>query len=109
MKDEQILFLTMLDSIDRILRYTDIGETAFYDDEKTQDAVLRNFQLIGQVCSDISHETREGHPEIEWSDIIGFRNVIVHDYLGLDLPTVWKIIENELPPLKGKIQKLISY
>ena len=108
MKDESILFAFILDAIDRILRYTEAGETAFYQDVKTQDAVLRNFQTMGQAAGDISDETQAAHPEIEWGDIIGFRNVIVHDYLGLDLPTVWSIIEHELPPLRNGIARLTT-
>ncbi len=108
MKDEKILLEFILEAIDRILRFTEEGETTFYQDVKTQDAVLRNFQTIGQASDDISDETQLAHPEIEWGDIIGFRNVIVHDYLGLDLPTVWSIIAEELPPLREKIKRLVE-
>jgi uncharacterized protein with HEPN domain len=108
MKDEKILLEFILEAIDRIRSFTEAGEKAFYEDVKTQDAVLRNFQTIGQAADDISDDTQDAHSEIEWGDIIGFRNVIVHDYLGLDLPTVWSIIAKELPPLREKITSLLE-
>ncbi|HWF43746.1 MAG TPA: HepT-like ribonuclease domain-containing protein [Candidatus Kapabacteria bacterium] len=107
MKDDRILLEFIINAIDRIVRYTEAGEDAFYQDEKTQDAVLRNFQTMGNAAGDLSDETQSSHPEIEWSDVIGFRNVIVHDYLGLDLPTVWSIIDQELRPLREKIAMLL--
>jgi uncharacterized protein with HEPN domain len=108
MKDEKILLEFILEAIDKIRRFTESGEMAFYEDVKTQDAVLRNFQTIGQAADDISDKTQEAHPEIEWGDIIGFRNVIVRDYLGLDLPTIWSIIADELPPLRQEITTLLK-
>lgn len=107
MKDDKILLEFILEAIDRIIRYTKDGEQAFYDDPKTQDAVLRNFQTLGQAARDVSDAFRQSNPHIDWSDIIGFRNVVVHDYLGLDLPTVWSIIVDELPTLKEKIANLL--
>ncbi len=107
MKDDRILLQFILDAIDRILRYSEMGEEEFYADEKTQDAILRNFQTMGNAAVDLSDGFRSSHPEIEWSDIIGFRNVIVHDYLGVDLPTVWSIIDQEVKPLREKIAHLI--
>ncbi len=84
------------------------GEDASYDDKKTQDAVRRNFQTLGQAAGQLSAAERAAHPEIEWRDMIGFRNVIVHDYLGLDLQTVWSIIVNEPPTLRDKIAKITN-
>ncbi|HZK75721.1 MAG TPA: DUF86 domain-containing protein [Candidatus Kapabacteria bacterium] len=108
MKDERIFFEHILEAIDRIALYTQAGEAAFYEDTKTQDAVLRNFQTMGQAADDLSDDTQTAYPEIEWGDVIGFRNVIVHDYLGLDLPTVWSIITKDLPPLRENIARILE-
>ena len=108
MKDDRIYVEHILEAIDRIAQYTEAGEDAFYQDTKTQDAVLRKFQTMGQAARQMSLQTQELAPNIIWSDLIGFRNVIVHDYLGLDLQTVWSIITDELCELRPKIQSLFD-
>jgi len=62
-----------------------------------QDAVLRNLQTIGQSVGRLSETLREAHPEIDWRSIIGLRNVLVHDYLGMNLERIWDIVERDVP------------
>jgi len=73
--------------------YTSEGLGQFLADKKTQDAVLRNLQILAESTQRISPELKSAHTEIDWRGISGFRNVLVHDYLGVNLITVWGIIE----------------
>jgi uncharacterized protein with HEPN domain len=72
-----------------------------------QDAVLRNLQTIGQSVGRLSAALREAHPEINWRSIIGLRNVLVHDYLGISLERIWDIIEHDVPDLQHMVEAIL--
>lgn len=99
MTDERLHLVHILDCIDRVRRYTAAGSEAYFSDEMVQDAVLRNLQILAESYTRLSPVLWERHPEIHWRGIAGFRNAIVHDYLGIDLEIVWRVIEVDLPPL----------
>jgi uncharacterized protein with HEPN domain len=84
------------------------GENEFFRDEKTQDAVVRNLQIMAESCNRLSDETREAHPEVNWRQIAGFRNVVVHDYFGLNMRTIWEIVTGDLPDLKRHIAAMLG-
>ncbi|MFN3138125.1 MAG: DUF86 domain-containing protein [Allomuricauda sp.] len=71
----------------------------FKSDSKTVDAVIRNFEVIGEAANRLTENYKNNNPEIEWSHLRGFRNRIVHEYFGIDLEIVWHIIEENLPEL----------
>jgi uncharacterized protein with HEPN domain len=73
-----------------------------------QDAVIRNLQIMAESSQRISAERQNRHPEIEWFVIAGFRNVLVHDYLGVDLEKVWNIIVADLPGLKHAVKVMMD-
>ena len=73
-----------------------------------QDAVLRNLQTMAESSQRLSEELRNAHPEVDWRGLSGFRNVLVHDYLGVDLNTVWQLVEEELPKLKRQIVAVLD-
>ena len=73
-----------------------------------QDAVTRNLQILSESTQKISDSLKQQHPNINWRAISGFRNVLVHDYLGLDIQQIWQVIENRLPDLKEQIESIIS-
>ena len=89
MKEDALYFHHILEAIDRIRSYTSAGPEAFRRDLKTQDAVIRNVQIIGEASKKVSLETRAAHPEIPWKDMAGMRDRIVHDYFGVSLDIVW--------------------
>ena len=108
MKDDRLYLIHISECIDRIERYTGSGKTAFFSDTKTQDAVVRNLQTLGESARRISEPLKAKYPEVEWRSILGFRNVLVHDYLAVDLQRVWEIVEQDLPDLKKKIQRILG-
>lgn len=111
MSERNIILLLedILDSCRKIKKYTKgMDFSLFFDDEKTVDAVVRNFEIIGEAANRIDAEFRNLHPEIEWNRIRGFRNRIVHEYFGIDYEIVWSIIEEKLENLILVISNLID-
>lgn len=91
---------------DRTVYYR--GKRGFFADTKTQDAVLRNLQVLAESAKNLSQSLREAHPDIDWRGIIGFRNILVPDYLGINMIRVWEIVEQELPKLKRQVSALLA-
>jgi uncharacterized protein with HEPN domain len=73
-----------------------------------QDAVLRNLQTLGQSAGRLSRTLRDAHPEVHWRGIIGLRNILVHDYLGINLVRIWEIVEYDLPVLKRQVEDMLQ-
>ncbi len=108
-RDILLLLEDMLESTNKIKQYTTgLDYDTFIADDKTVDAVVRNFEIIGEAANRIDPEFRANNPEIEWKRIRGFRNRIVHDYFGIDFEIVWSIIEDYLDELIGWLETLIS-
>lgn len=108
-RDTLLLLDDMLQSAQKIKRYTkDIDFDSFVSDDKTMDAVVRNFEIIGEAANRIDPDFRDKYPEIEWNRIRGFRNRIVHDYFGIDYEIVWEIIETYLDELSGSLSEIIE-
>lgn len=108
-RNASLLLEDMVDAANKIYRYTEgLDYSAFIDDEKTIDAVVRNFEIIGEAANRLGSEFHESHNEIEWNRIRGFRNRIVHHYFGIDHEIVWSIIENDLRELKDQITDLLE-
>jgi uncharacterized protein with HEPN domain len=102
----------MLEAIQRIGRYTDnISEVIFLEDEKTQDAVIRNFEIIGEAARNIEQyhtDFAKTHAHIPWSDAYQLRNQVAHGYFKVDLEIVWRTIHTDLPQLAKQIQTLLK-
>jgi len=97
--DQQAYLLHAVDAVDAILDYTSEGRDAFFKDRKTQDAVIRNLEVIGQAVKGLSEETRALDPEVQWRQIAGMRDKLIHEYFGVDLALVWDAVERDLPGL----------
>ncbi|MCX5814675.1 MAG: DUF86 domain-containing protein [Proteobacteria bacterium] len=79
----------------------------FAEDKKTVNAVIRSLEVLGEATKRIPASFRQKHPDIPWSKMAGMRDVLIHDYMGVDLKTVWKVAQERLPELKPLFEKLI--
>src|SRR6185369_3835384 len=96
-------------SAGKIISYTHgLSFDEFMADEKTIDAVIRNFEIIGEAANRLPDEIKDKHPSIDWYRLRGMRNRIVHDYMGIDYEIVWNIKETFLPQLIEEIKLIIS-
>ena len=106
-KDPRVYLAQILERIDRINEYTTDGKEAFFADERTQDAVIRNSEVIGEAAKRIPDEYRKDHPSIPWRELAGFRDVLIHQYEGVSIAEIWQIIERNLEPLRKAITVIL--
>ena len=108
-RDIVLLLEDILEAARKIKRYSSgLNYEAFINDDKTIDAVVRNFEIIGEAANRFNDDFSISNPHIEWDRMRGFRNRIVHDYFGIDYEIVWDIIESDLDLLIEKIEVLMS-
>ncbi|MBK7870098.1 MAG: DUF86 domain-containing protein [Saprospiraceae bacterium] len=102
--------LAILDAAEKIIEFTQdvLDADAFYEDRKTFDAVLMNFVVIGETVVKLKEDLKASNPQIPWANIKGFRNIIAHDYFGVDAEEVWQIIQNNIPDLINDIQAIVT-
>jgi len=105
-KDDRLYLLHIVESMERIAAYTAGGRDSYLSDRKTQDAVVRNLQTLAESTQRLAPDLKARHPEIDWVAIAGLRNVLVHDYLGVNQVRVWEIVEQSLPGLKHKVSAI---
>lgn len=103
-RDDELYLQDILESIRAILSYVaEVDRDFFYADRKTQAATIRELEIIGEAAGRISEETRTSHSEVNWRLLKDFRNVLAHEYFGVNLDIVWDIVKNKLPQLKEQI------
>jgi uncharacterized protein with HEPN domain len=100
MKGDLLYLTNIRDCIQRIQAYTIEGRENFLETPMIQDAVIRNFEIIGEATKRLSPELTNAYPEIAWKQIAGLRDILIHDYLKVNLNRIWGIIEQDLPHLK---------
>jgi len=97
----------ILAAIGRIEEYTAGGKAEFLKNTLIQDAVLRQFSIIGEAAGKLPKAMQTTHANIPWKHIIGMRNIIIHDYADTDIPTIWDCVEKDLPPLRRLIKAML--
>ena len=111
MKDDKLYLIHISESIDKIDSYTTgLDFPSFKEKTIVQDAVLRNLQVLALAESTqrLSDEFKSRHPDIEWYKIAGLRDILMHDYLGIDLETVWVTVSSKLPELKAVVRAALG-
>jgi len=108
-KDQHALE-SIIDAIDRIFEYTKEIQSAddLYKNHIAFDATMMNFVVIGEMVAKLSDDLKNNYKEIDWHKIKGFRNLVAHDYFGIDAEEVWQIIKFKLPDLKKGIEKILN-
>jgi len=107
-KDYKQYILDILESINKIEQFlTDIDYVTFQNDDKTQYAVIRALEIIGEAGKKIPLAVRDLYPDVPWREMTGMRDILIHDYFGVDTEVVWKTVSTDLPPLKEILQNIL--
>ncbi|MFA5299925.1 MAG: DUF86 domain-containing protein [Lutibacter sp.] len=110
MKKDPIIYIEYISAcISRIKEYTaGIDEDGFLKNNLIQDAVIRNFEIIGEATKKLSDDFRAKYSEIEWKKIAGMRDKLIHDYIRVDLWAVWGVVESIIPTLDAQIKDILK-
>lgn len=109
MKDDKVYLEHIMDSLRKILDYAqELSLDAFLKDTKTQDACIRQLEVIGEATKRLSMSTRQRFVQVPWKDMAGMRDKLIHDYIQVDLMIVWVTISEEATPLLIKIEQIYS-
>ena len=106
---DRVLLAHMRDCLGRILEYANAERARFDASRLVQDAVIRNLQTLAESSQRLSSEIKGTEPQIPWRELAGFRNVIVHGYLGVDLTAVWLVVEQDLPALTQAVNRMAAH
>lgn len=108
-RDARLYMNDIMESAQAIQEYVK-GFTleGFIHDRKTYSAVIREFEIIGEAVGKLPDEIKQQHPKVPWQDIKDFRNILTHEYFGIDLEIVWQVIHDELPLLFDAVKDLLS-
>ncbi len=108
MKKDKVYLLYIKDCIEAVEKNIVGGKEAFLSNRQIRSATLRELQTLAESTLQLSEDLQKNHPEIPWKKMRGFRNILVHNYLGIDFELVWTMIQNDLPGLKKSVEKLIK-
>ncbi len=109
-RDVRLYLTDMLDAISKIQRYTsNISFEDFEQNDMLIDAVVRNLEIIGEAVKQIPEDLRSKFSEIDWHRVIGFRNIVIHEYFDVDVNIVWVIATERLNELKNVLEKMLQY
>ena len=107
MKGDQLYLKHILDAIDKVDTYIAVGHEVFIASSHWQDAVIRQLEIIGEATKRLSKQFCSRHSDVPWRRIAGLRDVLIHDYMGVDINAVWEITQKNLPPLRLQIESIL--
>lgn len=108
MKDDRLYLEHIREAIQKIASYSAGGWEEFSRNPMAQDAILRNFEIIGEATKRLGDALKTRHPNVPWREIAGFRDVLIHNYMGVNLKRVWNVIEKDLPSLRQAVEELLA-
>ena len=108
MKDDRLYLHHILERCRRITHYIEPGREAFVASDQLQDAVIRNVEVIGEAAKRVSSETRLRISSLDWKAICGMRDVLIHDYIGVDLDEVWNVASSRIPELQAVLEQFLA-
>ena len=107
MRDDNERLRDVLEAIHKIERYASEGRTRYEQDELVQTWVVHHLLIVGEAVAGLSEPFRQTHADIPWRKIVGMRNILIHQYFGVDVDAVWSVIESDLPALRAIAERLI--
>jgi uncharacterized protein with HEPN domain len=108
MRDDRERLLDILEAIQLVEQYSIRGRVVFDQEPLIQVWIVHYLQIVGEAVRHLSGEFVNAHPEISWAQIIAMRNILVHDYFGIDLEEVWSAVEQDIPDLKRQVQNILK-
>lgn len=108
-RDPEVYLRDILEAISRVREYTrGLDESAFKSDTLRQDAVIRNLEVLGEAVKQIPEGIRAAHPDVEWRKMAGLRDVLIHQYFGIDVEVLWDVVANKLADVESGIRGLLN-
>lgn len=108
-RDYKLYLDDMRMAAEKVMRYTEGVDLAhFVDDDKTYDAVVRNLEIIGEAAKHIPAEIQMRYPAVAWRSIAGLRDIVAHEYFGIDEDILWDIVVNQVPQLLGQVKRILE-
>lgn len=109
MRDYKLQLEDILDSSKKIERYVKgLDYRKFVKNELVVDAVIRNLEIIGEAARQVSDDVKQSAPDVEWHKLMSLRNILIHEYFGVDNEILWDIVKNKIPGLKRSISSLLK-
>lgn len=108
MRNDKERLLDIVESIDRIQRYSKRGRDSVEGSELVQTWIVHHIEILGEAARGVSEDFRKRHPEVPWREMVSMRNVLAHEYFGFDIERVWATVERDLPPLRREIERIIA-
>jgi len=108
-RDYKVYLEDIVEAIGKIRSYTaSLSLQTFSSDVKTFDAVIRNLEIIGEAIKGVPEDVRSRYTDVEWKKIAGLRDILIHEYFGVDVEIIWDIIQNKLPVLERQIKRMLE-